>query len=126
MSSSCADLADRVDESADFMVGLLGERGEHLHLKSKELLFLRREVVPNLDVRRRGVSLVSLGTSPMAFCRSSVASRSLSQPLVELALVLLDRLLRTWCGAWVAPVAKYTMNGFSGVIACWNLTQLIA
>ena len=56
----------------------------------------------------------------------SVLSRRTSQPVVELALVLSDHSLGTWCGACVAPEAKYMKNGLSGVSAfCWR-TQVMA
>src|SRR5215510_11315173 len=41
----------------------------------------------------RGVRRQSAGTTPSAFCRAMVSSRSLSQPRVELALVLVGPLL---------------------------------
>ena len=47
--------------------------------------------------------------------------------LVELALVLVATTRpATWCGACVAPGAKYMKNGLSGISAfCWR-TQAIA
>ena len=55
----------------------------------------------------RSVSLVSAGTTPSFFCRSKVSSRSLSQPWSNLPLYLAMHSFGAWCGACVAPVAKY-------------------
>ena len=46
--------------------------------------------------------------------------------LVERPLYLSAHSFGTWCGAWVAPGAKYMKNGLSGISAfCWR-TQAIA
>ena len=55
----------------------------------------------------RGVSFVPAGTTPSSICRASVSSRSLSQPWSNLPLYLAMYSLGAWCGACVAPVAKY-------------------
>ena len=55
----------------------------------------------------RGVSLVSAGMTPSFFCRAKVSSRSLSQPPLNWPLYLAIHSFGTWCGACVAPVAKY-------------------
>ena len=65
----------------------------------------------------RLVSSASLGTTPSFFCWLSVFSRSTSQPSSNLPLYLSDHSLGTWCGAWVAPGAKYMKNGLSGISA---------
>ena len=51
----------------------------------------------------RAVSSASGGTTPRAFWRSSVSSRTLSQPWSNAPLYLADHSWGTWCGAWVAP-----------------------
>ena len=74
----------------------------------------------------RLVSSASGGTTPSFFWRARVSSRSLSQPWSNLPLYLSAHSLGTWCGAWVAPGAKYTKNGLSGMSAfCWR-TQAMA
>ena len=74
----------------------------------------------------RGVSTASGGMTPSSFCRSKVISRCLSQPWANLPLYLSIHSFGTWCGACVAPGAKYMKNGLSGSSAfCWR-TQLIA
>ena len=55
----------------------------------------------------RGVSLASGGITPSFFCRAKVSSRSLSQPPLNWPLYLAIHSLGAWCGACVAPVAKY-------------------
>ena len=66
------------------------------------------------------------GTTPSSICRASVSSRSLSQPWSNWPLYFAMYSFGAWCGAWVAPVAKYMKNGLSGVSACWKRTQAIA
>ena len=74
----------------------------------------------------RSVSTASAGITPSFFWRAKVSSRSLSQPWSNLPLYLSIHSFGTWCGAWVAPGAKYMKNGLSGISAfCWR-TQLIA
>ena len=73
-----------------------------------------------------GASFVPGGTTPSLICRASVSSRSLSQPWSNLPLYLAIHSLGTWCGACVAPGAKYMKNGLSGVSAFWNRIQPIA
>ena len=74
----------------------------------------------------RGVSTASGGMTPSSFWRSKVISRWLSQPWANLPLYFSIHSGGTWCGAWVAPGAKYMKNGLSGSSAfCWR-AQLIA
>ena len=74
----------------------------------------------------RFVSSAFLGITPSFFCCLIVFSRCTSQPSSNLPLYLSDHTFGTWCGAWVAPGAKYMKNGLSGVSAfCWR-TQVIA
>ena len=61
----------------------------------------------------RGVSTASAGMTPSSFWRSNVISRCLSQPWANLPLYLSIHSLGTWCGACVAPGAKYMKNGLS-------------
>ena len=61
----------------------------------------------------RGVSTASGGMTPSSFCRSKVISRCLSQPWANLPLYFSIHSWGTWCGAWVAPGAKYMKNGLS-------------
>ena len=53
-----------------------------------------------------GASFVPGGTTPIAICRASVSSRSLSQPWSNLPFHLSIQAFGTWCGACVAPGAK--------------------
>ena len=71
--------------------------------------------------RGASVSSASAGMTPSFFCRANVSSRSLSQPWSNLPLYLSAHSLGTWCGACVAPGAKYMKNGLSGISAfCWR------
>ena len=55
----------------------------------------------------RGVSFVSGGMMPIFNWRAKVSSRSLSQPPLNWPLYLSIHSFGTWCGACVAPGAKY-------------------
>jgi hypothetical protein len=70
-----------------------------------------------------GASFVPRGTTPSAIWRASVSSRILSQPWSNLPFHRSIHARGTWCGAWVAPGAKYTNAGRSGVRAFWYLIQ---
>ena len=64
--------------------------------------------------------------TPSSFCRAKVRSRCTSHPSSNSPAYLSAHSFGTWCGAWVAPGAKYTKNGLSGISAfCWR-TQLQA
>jgi hypothetical protein len=71
-------------------------------------------------------SVVPGGTTPAAIWRASTCSRIASQPASNLPLYLAIHSFGTWCGACVAPGAKYMKNGLSGVSAFWNCIQAIA
>ena len=72
------------------------------------------------------VSSASGGMTPSAFWRANVCSRCLSQPWANLPLYFSIHSFGTWCGACVAPGAKYMKKGLSGMSAfCWR-TQLMA
>ncbi len=73
-----------------------------------------------------GASLVPGGTTPSLIWRARTSSRIASQPWSNLPLYLAIHSFGTWCGAWVAPGAKYMKNGRSGVSAFWNCIQAIA
>ena len=62
----------------------------------------------------RAVSSASGGITPSSFWRAKVRSRSASQPSSNWPAYLSAHSLGTWCGAWVAPGAKYMKNGLSG------------
>ena len=59
-----------------------------------------------------GASFVPFGTTPSSSCRANVSSRSRSQPWSNLPFQRAIHSCGTWCGAWVAPGAKYTKKGF--------------
>ena len=63
----------------------------------------------------RGVSSASAGMTPSSFCRANVRSRCTSQPSANFPAYLSAHSFGTWCGACVAPGAKYTKNGRSGI-----------
>ena len=65
----------------------------------------------------RAVSSVSAGMTPSSFWRANVRSRWTSQPSSNCPAYLSAHSLGTWCGACVAPGAKYTKNGLSGINA---------
>ena len=74
----------------------------------------------------RGVSSQSCGITPSSFWRAKVRSRRRSHPSSNFPLYFSIHSFGTWCGAWVAPGAKYMKNGLSGISAfCWP-TQAIA
>ncbi len=73
----------------------------------------------------RAVSSASAGITPISCCRAKISSRSASQPASKRPLYLSDHSIGTWCGAWVAPGAKYTKNGLSGMSAfCWRIQSM--
>jgi hypothetical protein len=65
----------------------------------------------------RRVNSASSGTTPSCFCLAKICSRSTSQPSSNLPLYFSDHSLGTWCGACVAPGAKYMKKGLSGASA---------
>ena len=73
-----------------------------------------------------GASFVSGGTTPSFFCRASVSSRYWSQPPSKRPSYFLMYDSGTWCGACVAPGAKYMKNGRSGVRPCCCRIQAMA
>ena len=73
-----------------------------------------------------GASFVPGGTTPSLIWRASVSSRIASQPWSNLPLYFAIHSFGTWCGACVAPGAKYMKNGLSGVSDFWNCIQAIA
>ena len=74
----------------------------------------------------RAVSSASCGTTPSAFCRAKIFSRWASQPPANWPAYLSAHSSGTWCGACVAPGAKYAKNGLSGASAFWVRIQSIA
>ena len=74
----------------------------------------------------RSVSSASGGITPSSFWRANVSSRRRSQPSSKRPLYLSAHSLGTWCGACVAPGAKYMKNGLSPASAFWRRTQPIA
>ena len=70
-----------------------------------------------------GASFVPAGTTPAAICRARVSSRILSQPWSNLPFHFWVHDCGTWCGACVAPGAKYTNVGLSGARAFVCLIQ---
>ena len=65
----------------------------------------------------RAVSSASAGMTPSSFCRANVRSRCTSHPSSNWPWYLSAHSLGTWCGACVAPGAKYMKNGLSGISA---------
>ena len=66
------------------------------------------------------------GITPSSFWRAKVRSRWTSQPSSNSPRYFSIHSGGTWCGACVAPGAKYTKNGLSGISAfCWRI-QLTA
>ena len=73
----------------------------------------------------RSVSSASGGITPSSCWRAKVSSRSASQPLSNCPLYLSDHSVGTWCGACVAPGAKYAKNGLSAIRAfCWRIQSM--
>ena len=83
-------------------------------------------VLQSLIASGFGASFVPAGTMPSRIWRARVSSRSLSQPWSNLPLYFAIHSCGTWCGACVAPGAKYMKNGRSGVSAFWNFIQATA
>ena len=74
----------------------------------------------------RRVSSASSGITPSSFWRAKMRSRWASHPSSNCPAYLSAHSFGTWCGACVAPGAKYMKNGLSGISAfCWR-TQLQA
>ena len=89
-----AHLLERIDQPADVMVGVLHERGIHLHLALQRRLELGIHVIPGRDLlvarRQHGI-----GGNDAQFLLLVEGDLALLVPAVgELALVLLDPLLR--------------------------------
>ena len=82
------ELAQRVDQPADVVVGVLEEAGVDLHLAREHGLQVVGHVVPGGDLLGRSVSSASAGITPSSFWRANVRSRSASQPSSNCALVL--------------------------------------
>ena len=89
-----AQILDRLHEPADLVVGVLGECGEYFHLPREEPLLVGGERVPILDVLRLGRELGVLRERCPAFSAARRFLAVLVPAAVELALVLLDPLLR--------------------------------
>ena len=122
-----AELVEGVDEPADVVVGVLQEAGVDLHLAGEHRLRGRPRISSQAGISSgRSVSSASAGMTPSAFWRANVSLRSSSQPSSNAPLYLSDHSVGTWCGACVAPGAKYMKNGLSGISAfCWR-TQSMA
>ena len=73
-----------------------------------------------------GASFVPGGTTPSLIWRASTSSRMTSQPLSNFPLYFAIHSFGTWCGACVAPGAKYMKKGRSGVSDFWNSIQAMA
>ena len=74
----------------------------------------------------RAVSSASGGTMPRACWSANVRSRNASQPSSNSPRYRSAHSSGTWCGAWVAPGAKYMKNGRSGARADFWRTHAIA
>ena len=122
-----ADVLQRVDQAADVVVGVLQEPGVHLHLPLQHRLERVVHVVPRRDLHPAARSAPRpSGTTPRCFCRSKIDSRCASQPSANRPAYLSAHSGGTWCGACVAPGAKYMKNGLSGASAFWVRTQSMA
>ena len=115
------EFLQRIDQPADMMIGVLQEAGVDFHLRAQDG-FIASGMSSHAGISAwRAVSSQSSGMTPSFFCRAKVSSRSLSQPWSNLPLYLSAHSLGTWCGACVAPGAKYTKNGLSAASAfCWR------
>ena len=74
----------------------------------------------------RAGSSASDGMIPISFCLAKVRSRWASQPSSNWPAYLSAHSAGTWCGACVAPGAKYAKNGLSGIRAFCCRTQFTA
>ena len=74
----------------------------------------------------RSVSSASGGITPSSFWRAKLSSRSASQPSSKRPWYLSDHSTGTWCGACVAPGAKYVKKGLSGMSAFCCLIHWMA
>ena len=73
-----------------------------------------------------GASFVPGGTTPSCDLPRQDSFTHRVPPGSNLPLYLAIHSFGTWCGAWVAPGAKYMKNGLSGVSDFWNCIQPIA
>ena len=91
------ELADRLElrhQPAHLVVGVLGEAGEGLHLPLEEPLLLGGHVVPGRDLRGPGRELRVGGDHAQLLLAREGLLAQLVPAAAELALVLLDPLLR--------------------------------
>ena len=72
-----------------------------------------------------GESSAVSGTIPISFCRARVCSRYASQPMSNWPLYRSAHSGQMWCGACIAPNAKYASHGFVGAIDRCCAIQLI-
>ena len=99
-----AHLLDGVEEAADVPVGVVHEAGVDLHLPRVELLRGVVERVPGVEeIGPLGQHCVLRDHAELLLALEDLLA-DLVPALVELALVLVGPLLRTWCGAWAQPV----------------------
>ena len=71
------------------------------------------------------MSTASPGMTPSSFCRAKVSSLTASQPWSNSPAYWSAQSLGTWCGACVAPGAKYMKNGLSGTSDfCWRVQAI--
>ena len=96
-----AHVLDRLDHAADLVVGVGDVGGEDLGLAGEQLLLVGAERVPLrqlgaavLGCHRPGVSWVFAGITPSCFWLAKICSRMRVPAHVELALELVDPLLR--------------------------------
>jgi hypothetical protein len=120
-----AEVLQRRDQPADFMIRLLHEPGIDLHLPRQHGLEVRGHRIPRRDL------VMSLGELRILrdHAQNLLPCERLLAPLVpaavELALVLVHHNFGTWCGACVAPGAKYMTKGLSGISAfCWRIQRM--
>jgi hypothetical protein len=112
-----------VDQDVDVVVGVLQEAGVDLHLPLERRLELVRHVVPVRDLvgRRRQLRVLRDDAE-----RLLPGERLLAQGVLTWPRYLSDHSAGTWCGAWVAPGAKYMKYGLPEASAvCWS-TQVTA
>jgi hypothetical protein len=95
------------------VVGLLEEAGVDLHLPGQHRPEVGGHIVPGWDFRVPLGQFGVLGDHPKGLLAGEGLLAQLVPAGVELPLYLSDQALGTWCGAWVAPGAKYMKNGLS-------------
>ena len=109
---------ERGDDPTDLMVGVRQEPGEHFHLARVQALFRLRKVGPPREAVGSLGELGVRGNDPLGALTLEHPARHSSHPSSKRPRYRSIQSGGAWCGACIAPVAKYRKNGWCGVDCC--------